>query len=74
MRGRNLNPGTCFQGQLTDRGIWQEMQNGKILRQRYVNEARLLPPTFDPSIAFLRTDDVPRYSLSLSLKNKFSLS
>ena len=36
MLGRNLNPGTCFQGELTTRGLWQEVTNGKILRQRFL--------------------------------------
>jgi len=61
-----LNPGTCFQGELTSRGVLQEIANGRLLRQRYTTETSLLPPeaTAALPLMYLRVDDVPRVVLS----------
>lgn len=59
----NLNPGSCHQGQLVPNGFRQEYEHGKILRELYVDS--FLPSSFDPSITYLRSDDVPRVVLSL---------
>jgi len=52
--------GTCLVGQLTSRGYEQQIANGKLFRQTYVNKLGFLPSKLNSSLLFIRSDNVPR--------------
>jgi hypothetical protein len=62
--GENTVAGTCFQGQLTDRGYKQQLNNGRMFREAYVQRTPLLSPLFNADTAqhelYIRSDDYPR--------------
>jgi len=51
-------------GQLTPRGMRQEYELGKILRQQYVNQYHLLPKQYDTSTMTVRSSNMPRTMMS----------
>lgn len=51
-------------GQLTPRGMRQEYELGKILRQRYVHEYHLLPKHYDINAMTVRASGLPRTLMS----------
>ncbi|KAI3653154.1 hypothetical protein MP228_002579 [Amoeboaphelidium protococcarum] len=57
-------PGTCFFGQLTDKGRETHYRLGTSLRQLYVDKLRFLPPVWDSSRhqqhLYVRSTDYPR--------------
>eukprot|EP01102_Stenamoeba_stenopodia_P011963 TRINITY_DN3718_c0_g1_i2.p1 TRINITY_DN3718_c0_g1~~TRINITY_DN3718_c0_g1_i2.p1 ORF type:complete len:425 (+),score=84.93 TRINITY_DN3718_c0_g1_i2:38-1276(+) len=58
--GRNVYPGNCMMGQLTQQGYAQEIANGQALRANYVENIPLLNPELDLSQVYVRSDDEPR--------------
>eukprot|EP01126_Amoeba_proteus_P020686 TRINITY_DN2102_c0_g1_i16.p1 TRINITY_DN2102_c0_g1~~TRINITY_DN2102_c0_g1_i16.p1 ORF type:complete len:361 (-),score=58.34 TRINITY_DN2102_c0_g1_i16:336-1418(-) len=62
MKDRNVNPGNCSSGQLTEIGLSQHIQNGIFLKKLYGDD---LPLSIDPSTTYLRSTDVPRTFLSV---------
>lgn len=51
-------------GQLTPKGMHQEFELGKILRERYVNQTHLLPPNYDTNSMNVRSSAMPRTMMS----------
>lgn len=51
-------------GQLTPKGMQQEYEVGKFLRQRYVNEYALLPKEYDINTMTVRSSGMPRTLMS----------
>jgi hypothetical protein len=49
-----------FTGQLTIRGFKQQIANGQMLRQNYIDKLNFLPPQLNTSLLWIRCDDVPR--------------
>jgi hypothetical protein len=47
-------------GQLTHLGLEQLRRIGELLRERYVDELRVLPPVFDARTVFVRSTDTNR--------------
>jgi len=58
--GRNVYPGNCMMGQLTQNGYAQQVGNGKILRLAYVETIPLLNSSLNPAEVYIRSDDEPR--------------
>ena len=54
----------CGRGQLTQTGERQLREIGAMLRQQYVEQDKLLPPTFTPSTLALRSSNITRTRLS----------
>jgi hypothetical protein len=65
MDNRNSFPGTCFTGQLTDKGYLQEVGNGLDFAQAYRSQSPLVSGTYKASDVWLRSDDEPRTISSL---------
>ncbi|OGV36122.1 MAG: hypothetical protein A3E88_07115 [Legionellales bacterium RIFCSPHIGHO2_12_FULL_35_11] len=51
-------------GQLTPRGMRQEYELGKTLRQQYVNQYHLLPKQYDTNTMIVRSSSTPRTMMS----------
>lgn len=64
IRGREVLPGNCMLGQLTQKGATQHQTLGKSFRARYVTELGFLPSSFDPTYVKVRSTDVERTLLS----------
>eukprot|EP00708_Paratrimastix_pyriformis_P003003 GAFH01001767.1.p2 GENE.GAFH01001767.1~~GAFH01001767.1.p2 ORF type:complete len:412 (-),score=97.75 GAFH01001767.1:208-1269(-) len=64
IRDRTTFAGNCTVGALTATGCKQHQQLGTQFRQRYVNNG-FLPSSFDPSLVYVRSTDVPRTKESL---------
>jgi hypothetical protein len=60
MKGHNIHPGSCAQGQLTQRGYNQHVANGQLLRRHYIDKLRFLPFQLNSSLLWIRSDDVAR--------------
>jgi len=57
---RELLPGNCSLGQLTEKGIQQHLQLGSQLRSLYVDDYEFLPSQLDLDTIWVRSTDVPR--------------
>jgi hypothetical protein len=65
--GKNEVVGSCDVGQLTLKGYLQEVANGNILRNYYVDKLGFLPSNYsreNSSLFYIRSDDIPRTVLS----------
>jgi len=65
--GTNVEAGNCDVGQLTQKGFFQEITNGKMLRNYYVDQLGFLPTSLteaDMNVIHVRSDDEPRTVLS----------
>lgn len=62
MDGRTDLKGNCNTGELTDIGYEQEMNNGRVLRNFYIDHMKFLPQSYeeDSESFFFRSDDSPR--------------
>lgn len=60
LHGRQKLRGNCHVGQLTHLGLEQLRRIGELLRERYVDELRVLPPVFDARTVFVRSTDTNR--------------
>mmetsp|Transcript_40983 Transcript_40983/g.104208 ORF Transcript_40983/g.104208 Transcript_40983/m.104208 type:complete len:504 (-) Transcript_40983:45-1556(-) len=67
MPGRNAISGNCLTGQLVEAGFEMEKNNGKRLREAYIDREKLLPDTLADvemqdleRLMFVRSTDVPR--------------
>jgi len=60
LSNRELLPGNCSLGQLTEKGIQQHLQLGAELRSLYVDQYQFLPPQLDLNSIWVRSTDVPR--------------
>lgn len=60
MAGRNDFPGDCLVGQLTDKGYQQELGNGAVYKQAYVNSGFLSKDLLDTEV-WLRSDWEERF-------------
>ncbi|GAM19746.1 hypothetical protein SAMD00019534_029210 [Acytostelium subglobosum LB1] len=65
MPGRNVWPGNCTNGQLTNLGFAQHLELGQQFRQLYVDQYRLLSPEFNMDEVWVRSTDVYRTFQSL---------
>jgi hypothetical protein len=51
-------------GQLTPTGMRQHYLNGQVFRKRYIDEYKLLSPTYNPEEVYVRATDVNRTIMS----------
>lgn len=61
----NMWKGNCIPGQLTSVGAMQHRGLGAALRQIYVGQFKLLPPTYDPEIVQIRSTGMVLIVVSL---------
>jgi hypothetical protein len=58
--GRNIQPGTCAAGQLTEKGYKQHLANGRMFRKYFVDTMAFMPANLTLSSFYVHSDDVPR--------------
>jgi len=64
---KNILAGNCDVGQLTSKGYHQQIVNGKMIRNYYVDKMSFLPENITEdnlSTFYIRSDDVPRTVMS----------
>lgn len=57
---RRNEAGNCYMGQLTAKGLKDVKKTGEYLRQRYVEEYKLLPSKLDLNALWIRSTDSKR--------------
>ncbi|KAJ3435200.1 lysophosphatidic acid phosphatase type 6 [Anaeramoeba flamelloides] len=57
---RNILPGNCSRGQLTEIGAKQQQDLGSKFRNKYVDDLNFLPRELDPDLIWLRSTDTSR--------------
>eukprot|EP01121_Diplochlamys_sp_Union-15-3_P008178 TRINITY_DN2153_c0_g1_i1.p1 TRINITY_DN2153_c0_g1~~TRINITY_DN2153_c0_g1_i1.p1 ORF type:complete len:310 (+),score=37.84 TRINITY_DN2153_c0_g1_i1:72-1001(+) len=61
---KNVNPGNCGLGQLTDKGYQQHVSNGNVLRQTYIQSMGFFSSHLVSEEVYVRSTDMPRTILS----------
>jgi hypothetical protein len=60
INGRNIQPGTCAAGQLTEKGYKQHLANGRMFRKYFVDTLNFMPANLTLDSFYVHSDDVPR--------------